>query len=226
MMVDIVFGVMVMVLPPMALVTLIVFLCKWNARTRVQVVVLLVLCGSAAWSGIAGFQRVKAMIRSATDPTSCGGNIRHIGLMMHQYATEHDGKLPKTFGLLVKEGYITTLRVFVCPSSGHSIPADFPDDDNLSTLDLSVLDRIDEWSDYVIVQGVTPDSPPDFILLHEKWGSHNGEGSNIWFMDAHLKWHTREDLDRMLAEQYERMRKHANPDGYLPDGKDSPYIVP
>ena len=206
-------GLLVMALSLISLVTFIVLLCRWNARTRLQVLALLVLLGTSAWVGITEFQAVRALIHEATSTTSCMNNTRQIGLAMLQYSSEHDGEFPKTFGLLVKEGYLTTFKVFVCPSSGHSIPADFPkpDGDNLSTLGLGVLNRIDEWSDYVIVQGVTSDSPANFILIHDKWGSHNGEGSNIWFIDGHVKWHT--DLDEMLKEQMKKRRPKGSEEG-------------
>ena len=136
----------------------------------------------------------------------CLNNIRQVGLAMLVHAQDHHDRYPETFGVLLKEGYLTSTKVFVCPSSGTKVPEDFPSE-NFKDVDLNVLDRVDEWSDYVMVHGVTPDSPRDFILLHEKRGSHNGEGGNCFFNDGVTQWLSEAEFREQMKAQQARMRE-------------------
>ena len=137
---------------------------------------------------------------------SCMNNIRQIGLAMFQYAGDHDGRFPDSFGALLKEGYLTTAKVFICPSSGNKVPEDFPSE-SFEEADLSVLNRVDEWTDYVMVRGITHADPALFIVIHEKWGSHEGEGTNCFFNDGHVKWYPREAFEKLLSEQQAKIRQ-------------------
>ena len=125
---------------------------------------------------------------------------------MTQYAHDHDNHYPETFGHLLKEGYLMTARAFVCPSSGRDVPEEFRDAD-LKALDLSVLDRVDEWSDYVRVRGFDRSVPGGLILLHERYGSHGGGGTNCFFSDGRSRWLPREEFERLLREQTVKIRQ-------------------
>jgi len=189
--------------PAIVVIIIAIFWPRWGQTTRLVVggVFIFIILGAVGLLSLDVARGPTPAYR-----TSCMNNVRQIGLAMYQYAEEHDGKFPDSFGALLKGQYLTTAKVFICPSSGHSIPEDFPGPP-FDNVDLSVLKRVDEWSDYVLVRGVTPRSPRDFIVIHEKWGSHKEEGGNILFNHGHVKWHTPDDLDRMLREQHVRMRE-------------------
>lgn len=137
---------------------------------------------------------------------ACMNNVRQIGLAMQQYAMDHQDEYPPSLGVLMKEGYLNTWKVFICPSSGHKVPEDFPTED-LKDVDLSVLGRVDEWCDYVMVRGLERSSPGDFILLHEKYGSHDGEGTNCFFNDGRVHWYPRKAFEKLLSEQQAEIRR-------------------
>ena len=161
--------------------------------------------GTVAVGGIAaGFMLPAfAKAKESAHRAHCLNNLRQIGLAMKQYAVDNDDKYPDSFAALLKEGYLNTAKVFICPSSGRAIPDDFPAD--FKTADLADLKKIDELSDYVMVKGVTASSPADFILIHEKDGAHGGDGRNCGHVDCHVRWYTEFEFQRMLREQRQRM---------------------
>jgi len=153
----------------------------------------------------------------AAHRTECMNNVRQIGLAMMQYAGEHEGKFPESFGVLLKENYLITAKVFLCPSTGKRLPPEgFPVPDEktyFSTYDLATLSTVDHWADYVIVKGITLNSPAESILLHDRSAEdHKGEGRNCFFVDGHVHWHNEPDFQERMTRQREEMaRATANP---------------
>jgi len=137
---------------------------------------------------------------------ACLNNIWQIGRSMILYADDHEGRYPESFGILLKEEYLTTARVFVCPASGREVPEAFRDVD-FKNLDLSLLRRVDEWSDYVQVSGLTRSSPGDFILIHERYGSHEGEGTNCAFNDGSARWLLEAEFQKRMKAQEAKLRE-------------------
>jgi prepilin-type processing-associated H-X9-DG protein len=140
---------------------------------------------------------------------SCFGNFRQIGLGIKQYAQDHGGKHPDSFALLLKEAYITTTKVFVCPSTNTRVPDDFPT--MFKTAGLADLKRIDAIADYEMVRGLDNNASPDFILLYERPSNHKGEGLNVGYMDGHVQWHTVEEFQRLMNAQRDEMDRMQAP---------------
>ena len=137
----------------------------------------------------------------------CMSNIRQVGVAMLIYAEEHNGSYPESFGVLLKAGPFLSPRTFICPASGNKVPEDFPKE-GLQDADLSVLIRVDAWSDYVIVKGLSHAGREDIIVLYEKPGHHRASGRNCFFDDGHVEWLSEAEFQAQMRRQ---RPKGANP---------------
>jgi prepilin-type processing-associated H-X9-DG protein len=159
--------------------------------------------GGAAGAGImAGFMLpALANAQEAARRAACMSNMRGIGLALLQYAGDNDDKFPPTLGVLLKEGHLTTVKVFVCPSSKSRIPANFMQPMDFKAADLALLNKVEEFGDYVLVKGITHAADAEAIVLYEKDGAHSGQGRNVFFNDGHVKWYREADFQTLLKEQ-------------------------
>jgi len=154
----------------------------------------------------------------------CLHNIRMLGLSLIQYAVDHEGRLPDSFGDLLKQGYLTTTRCFICPSSSAKVPADFPWD--YKSADVKVLSTADNWSSYAIVKGVTLEGKLKLVILYEKtpahlyrevrhlasswWGRRFGKfpddtpGRFCAFSDGHVEWLPEAKFQERMKKQRPR----------------------
>ena len=189
---------------------------------------------------VVGFVMGVNKAREAARRSSCWGNCCQIGLAMIQYAGDHDdaympllddngtevptaGRVPRLpartgFLVLLKDRYLTTTRVFVCPSSGEKAPEEFnrtfvsrgsaahePGSD-FSQADMRKLVRL--WSEDGCSYGWDPtkkhsadascailaDKPPSRLGsgiggdAKNNSPNHRGEGQNVFYNDGHSKW--------------------------------------
>lgn len=139
-----------------------------------------------------------AKAQEAARRASCMNNIRQIGLAMIQYAGDNDDKFPPSFGVLLKQGYLTTPKVFYCPSGGAMPPPDFPQD--LKNADVDEMNALLANSSYVMVKGITHAADVNAVVVYEKEGAHGNEGLNCFFNDGHVQWLT-QDMFQQLAEE-------------------------
>ena len=165
---------------------------------------------------------------------NCMNNVRQIGLAMSQYATENDyfpklvdaatgeeiwavdpdtGRVNTTdparsaFAILLCKGYLTTTKVFVCPSSGDKVAtADegFPSAFRSANLDAFILAENQcsyGWdpTKSTAAQANTAliADKPSADVSEESAGSaknnsdnHKKRGQNVWYVDGHVKWMT------------------------------------
>ena len=148
----------------------------------------------------------------------CLMNVRQIGLSMIQYASDHDGEYPPSFGVLVKRGYLTTSKIFICPSSDDRIPEEFSYDapyasDRARTLDLDALNRVEEFGSYVMVKGLKHVGREDIIVVYEKAGNHREAGRNCFFDDGHAKWLPEDGFQEHMKAQKAKFRDMDRKDG-------------
>jgi len=161
--------------------------------------------GAAAVAGYIGFIGAVAWLSGFTNwgnlayRAACMNNIRQIGIATLQYAHDHDGRNPDSFGVLLKEGYLTTDSVFICPSGSRELPWTFPTDFKAARLE--DLNTVGDWGDYVLVKGLDKRRDSELILIYEKDGAHQGEGRNVFFADGHVQWHSEERFREMMAKQ-------------------------
>ncbi len=165
--------------------------------------------------------------------TGCMGNHRHIGLALIQYAEDHDGNFPplvdasgrevpavddttgvsslparSAFVVLLKEGYLTSPRVFTCRSSGERLKPDWysPKDYRSCTLAELVAGLGAENCSYGwdptksrradATCAILADKPPRGVSKggdgspEHNSPNHGGEGQNVFYNDGHAKWST------------------------------------
>ena len=157
---------------------------------------------------------------------TCMNNVRKIGLAMFQYAGDHDdsfmplvdaaGKEVPTayemptqpartgFMVLLHQGYLTTAKVFICPSSVEEVNARFPDDfKNTELKDLRAAFGVGNCSygwdptkkhSVDATCAIIADYPPRKLDPEAKGkaannsDNHLGGGQNVFYNDGHVKW--------------------------------------
>lgn len=167
----------------------------------------------------------------------CMNQVRQIGLAMMQYAGDNDdafmplvdkdgkkvpavdteGKVNTTdparsgFIVLLASKYLTTTKVFVCPSSRDKLSEKF-DKAYADATDLTdakqLADLVKLWGDDACSFGWDPtkkhsadaacaivaDKPPMPLPSEEKGDAknnspnHDGQGQNVFYNDGHVKW--------------------------------------
>ncbi|HUW55178.1 MAG TPA: DUF1559 domain-containing protein [Planctomycetota bacterium] len=168
--------------------------------------------------------------RESARRCSCMSNTRQIGLAMTQYAGEHDDRFPPlvdaggntvpavdnegrisalpartAFAVLLKESYLTTTKVFVCPSSRDVYAGDdFPEDYRTARLQDLVLpekscsygwDPTKTFGAYAAC-AILADNPSKHVSASNEGtaknntDNHRKAGQNIWYNDGHVKWAT------------------------------------
>ena len=132
--------------------------------------------------------------------------LRGIGLALFQYAGDHDDKFPESFGVLLKEGYVTVPRVFVNPYSGSKVPADFPGYEHLKDADLATLNRVHDFGDYALARGVSHAEDWDAIVVYEKRVIYRGT-RGCFFNDGHTQWIPEAEFQKRLKAQQAKMRE-------------------
>jgi hypothetical protein len=163
----------------------------------------------------------------------CMNNIRQIGLAMLQYAGDHDDSFPplvdaegnlcpvvvedgnkmnwdalrnnsrSSFALLLKLGYLTTTKVFLCPSSNDEPPPDaFPTDFKAADLRNLLLGENNcscGWDptkkhtvdvSCAILADKPRQVPGTEGTAENNSENHGGEGQSVFYNDGHVKWGT------------------------------------
>jgi hypothetical protein len=107
------------------------------------------------------------------------------------------------FALLLKEGYLTTTKVFICPSSKDRMPSDaFPTDFEAADLKNLILNDNncsfgwDPTKKHTVdaLCAIIADKPRQVPgvegTAENNSENHNGEGQCVFYNDGHVKWGT------------------------------------
>lgn len=138
-------------------------------------------------------------------------NAREIGLAMIMYASDHDGRYPESFGVLLKEGYLIAPRTFINDFSGSRVPTDFPEWRRLKQADLSVLNRVHQFGDYAMVKGLRHSDDPNSVLVYESRQIYKGL-RGCFFNDGSLHWIPEEQFQKRMKAQEAKLRQvHEEP---------------
>jgi hypothetical protein len=175
--------------------------------------------GASPGTALLGVQAgwlLPAFARTGTEArrAACMNNIRQIGLSLIQYAGDHDDKFPADMGVLLHEGYLSTPKVFFCPSDRKAkLPNGFPEGD-YKAAKLEDLKKVEDFGSYVMTKGITHAADAETIVLYDKPGAHNGQGRTCFFNDGHVRWYPELEFARLMAQQAKRMaeKKRDNPD--------------
>ena len=206
--------------------------CRSLSRASLRVVILVVgtvlLC--LLWWFLGGmvFRHSWEAFRRA----KCMNNVKQIGFSMLQWSGDHDGRYPglvdpetgeemsavdetgryvgkpgdarRAFALLLKHGYVTRPRIFVCPSSGERRSLD----DSADYKNTPLVELAAQLTDANVSYGWDPtkshaadatcaivaDEPPD-VVDEPRPGdpvnnspNHAGDGQSIFYNDGHVKW--------------------------------------
>ncbi len=93
----------------------------------------------------------------------CRENLKRIGLVLREYAADHDERFPpgetavEVFSELTDDGYLDAYAVYVCPGARDDVKA------WRKTRKLT-----EETCSYEWVAGLTADSPPDFVVVFDR----------------------------------------------------------
>ena len=115
---------------------------------------------------------------------NCSGNLKQIGLAMRMYSGDHDEVFPPDFGPLVEGDYLTTLKVYQCPTvqRQRSRRERKKRTENVTRATLR--------SDYVYFAGLTEDGGEGGAtktpLACDRVGNHTKYG-HVLFADGHVK---------------------------------------
>lgn len=107
--------------------------------------------------------------------TTCLNNIRQICLAISMYRADYNEAFPTDLNLLYKgaapeEGYVDTLKTFVCPSSGNTTPAT-PGD-----------------GDYTYTKPASNNPVSTTKIVEDEADTYHKNGRNAGFADGSAAW--------------------------------------
>jgi len=118
---------------------------------------------------------VPAMKEEASK-TACMANLKMIGMVCQMYAADHDGAFPERLSQLYEAGLVSSLDVFVCPTTGAKIGSPQEIDSKTSY----------EYRGAGLDPRTLREPTYQVILACDKDGNHR-RGKNILYADGHVE---------------------------------------
>jgi prepilin-type processing-associated H-X9-DG protein len=120
----------------------------------------------------------------------CASSLSQFGKLFQMYAMDHDGAYPSSwqnaYDYLVSWEKNANPKMFVCRRSGQQ-----PGPTN----------QVDSWCNFLIVPGLTTNSPKTLVHACCRPEHHNGKGANVLFTDGSVCWYQAEEFHKLLKEQ-------------------------
>ena len=125
---------------------------------------------------------------------NCAGNLKQIGLALRMYADDYKGQFPNedmedAFNKLIDNKYLTTTKVFICPSTTHAQSTDgrlhtSPDDGG--TPDESYI-YINDARMLIGYPRLTESTCGTATMLASDWVDNHDKFGNVLYGDGHVK---------------------------------------
>lgn len=108
---------------------------------------------------------------------NCAANLKQVGLAMRMYSSDNSEHFPPSLGTLMEQDYLTTGRVFVCPSTSDTPPAAADDVGRLSSY---------RYFGAGLTEACQGKDVFKTVLACDKGGNH-ARFINVLFADGHVK---------------------------------------
>ena len=140
-------------------------------KKRIGIALLVVIFGLV--SAFLVLRHVADQRKEQSRRTHCASCLRSLSMACIVYSMDFEGKYPTNWSS-VAEHYAHAGKLFDCKSK-PGIPHDS-------------IEGVDEWSDFILVPGITTNDSPDTILAYEPLSNHRGTGANVVDREGNPRW--------------------------------------
>ncbi len=130
----------------------------------------------------------------------CMSNMRQIALACIVYSGQNSGRFPTSLATLYPNSELVP-EAFICPATDHRAASGPTAQAIGAALAASPPPNAPGCCCSYIYVGadLTYQSPPTAVALYEPASNHGGDGGNVVYADASVKWHDAKSLAKIVA---------------------------